>query len=62
MTDIKKEIEDTIKKNPVVLFMKGNKQMPQCGFSAAVGWACSTITGSIFTTLMFWPQAICARG
>lgn len=36
MTDIKKDIEDTIKKNPVVLYMKGNKQMPQCGFSAAV--------------------------
>ncbi len=36
MTDIKQEIADTIKNNKVVLYMKGNKQMPQCGFSAAV--------------------------
>lgn len=28
-------IEDTIKKNKIVLFMKGNPSMPQCGFSAA---------------------------
>lgn len=29
------KIEDTIKKNKIVLFMKGNPSMPQCGFSAA---------------------------
>jgi monothiol glutaredoxin len=30
------QIEDTIKSHKVVLFMKGNKMFPQCGFSAAV--------------------------
>ena len=30
------QIEDTIKAHKVVLFMKGNKMFPQCGFSAAV--------------------------
>jgi monothiol glutaredoxin len=31
-----KEIEDTLKNNDVVLYMKGNKKFPMCGFSAAV--------------------------
>ncbi len=29
-------IEDTIKNHDVVLFMKGTKKIPQCGFSATV--------------------------
>lgn len=29
-------IRDTIEKNDVVLFMKGTKMMPQCGFSSRV--------------------------
>ena len=29
-------IEDTIKKNKIVLFMKGTAQFPQCGFSSSV--------------------------
>lgn len=29
-------IRDTIQKNDVVLFMKGTKLMPQCGFSSRV--------------------------
>ena len=29
-------IRDTIQKNDVVLFMKGTKMMPQCGFSSRV--------------------------
>lgn len=32
----KQRIEDLIKNNKVVLFMKGNKQIPMCGFSGAV--------------------------
>jgi monothiol glutaredoxin len=32
--DTKAKIEDLLSKNKIVLFMKGNKQMPQCGFSA----------------------------
>ncbi|HVU51924.1 MAG TPA: Grx4 family monothiol glutaredoxin [Polyangia bacterium] len=34
--DLRKRIADTIAKDRVMLFMKGNPQMPQCGFSAAV--------------------------
>ena len=29
-------IEADVKSNPVVLFMKGSKEMPQCGFSSRV--------------------------
>jgi monothiol glutaredoxin len=36
MTDINKRIDDEVKANPVVLFMKGTPVFPQCGFSAAV--------------------------
>jgi monothiol glutaredoxin len=36
MNDVQKEIDDAIKANDVVLFMKGTRQMPQCGFSAQV--------------------------
>src|SRR6185503_4440653 len=34
--DLKKRIEETIRKERVMLFMKGSPSMPQCGFSAAV--------------------------
>ncbi|PWE30670.1 Grx4 family monothiol glutaredoxin [Maritimibacter sp. 55A14] len=36
MTDAKTQIDDTVKSNDVVLFMKGTKSMPQCGFSSRV--------------------------
>ena len=37
MTDeLRKRITDTLARGRVVLFMKGNPAMPQCGFSAAV--------------------------
>jgi monothiol glutaredoxin len=32
----KQELDNLVKKNKVVLFMKGNKHFPQCGFSAQV--------------------------
>jgi monothiol glutaredoxin len=35
-TTVKKQIEDLIQKHRVVLFMKGSKSFPQCGFSSAV--------------------------
>ncbi len=31
--DSKKRIEDLINSNSIMVFMKGNKLMPQCGFS-----------------------------
>ncbi len=32
--DANQQIRETVTNNPVVLFMKGNPQAPQCGFSA----------------------------
>ena len=34
--DLKKQIISDIQNNPIILFMKGTKQMPMCGFSATV--------------------------
>ena len=34
--DVKTQIEETVKANDVVLYMKGTKSMPQCGFSSRV--------------------------
>ncbi|MFW5983933.1 MAG: Grx4 family monothiol glutaredoxin [Halobacteria archaeon] len=31
---MREEIERAIDENDIVIFMKGNKQMPQCGYSA----------------------------
>lgn len=36
MSDIAQKIQETISKNDVVLYMKGTKDFPQCGFSAVV--------------------------
>lgn len=36
MTDAKTQIDETVKANDVVLYMKGTKDMPQCGFSSRV--------------------------
>tara|TARA_B100001027_G_scaffold90149_2_gene61845 strand:- start:2970 stop:3302 length:333 start_codon:yes stop_codon:yes gene_type:complete len=36
MTNINEHINEIIKNNNVVLFMKGTPDMPQCGFSMAV--------------------------
>ncbi len=36
MTDILKKIDDEVKANKIVVYMKGSKDAPQCGFSAAV--------------------------
>ncbi|WP_353472539.1 Grx4 family monothiol glutaredoxin [Salipiger sp. H15] len=35
-TEATTRIEETVKANDVVLFMKGTKTMPQCGFSSRV--------------------------
>ncbi|EET47672.1 Grx4 family monothiol glutaredoxin [Thalassobium sp. R2A62] len=36
MTDVNQTIQSTVDDNTVVLFMKGTKEMPQCGFSSRV--------------------------
>ena len=33
MSDVQKRIDDLVKSNKVVLFMKGTAQFPMCGFS-----------------------------
>ena len=35
MSDVRNKIQEIIEQNRVVLFMKGTKSFPQCGFSAA---------------------------
>ena len=34
--ELKKQIISDIQNNPIILYMKGTKQMPMCGFSATV--------------------------
>lgn len=34
--DVKKQIEDIINDNNIILFMKGDPHQPRCGFSARV--------------------------
>lgn len=34
--EIRKQIDETVKGNKIVLFMKGTKMFPQCGFSMRV--------------------------
>ncbi|MEE8136749.1 MAG: Grx4 family monothiol glutaredoxin [Thermodesulfobacteriota bacterium] len=36
MSDVTEKIESQIKDNKVILYMKGNREMPQCGFSSRV--------------------------
>jgi monothiol glutaredoxin len=36
MADVQKKIESQVANNKVILFMKGTREMPQCGFSAKV--------------------------
>jgi monothiol glutaredoxin len=36
MSDVQDKIRETVTQNDVVLFMKGTKTMPQCGFSSRV--------------------------
>ncbi|NVO23609.1 Grx4 family monothiol glutaredoxin [Donghicola sp. C2-DW-16] len=36
MSDAQAQIKETVESNDVVLYMKGSKEMPQCGFSSRV--------------------------
>ncbi len=37
--DVMDRIDDAVKNNPVVVFMKGTPQLPQCGFSSRTAQA-----------------------
>lgn len=39
MDDVMQRIDDAVKNNAVVLFMKGTPKMPQCGFSSRTAQA-----------------------
>ena len=48
--ETKKKIEDAIAAAPIVIFMKGTPDFPQCGFSAATV-DCFQRLGAKFTTV-----------
>ncbi|MGE0320689.1 MAG: Grx4 family monothiol glutaredoxin [Polyangiaceae bacterium] len=49
MTDVQAEIQQTIESAPVVLFMKGTRGTPQCGFSAQVVSMLDSLLGDYVT-------------
>jgi len=48
--EVKTKIEDSIKHNKVMLFMKGDPEFPQCGFSARAV-ECLERVGAAFSAL-----------
>ena len=46
--DIKTKIKNEIKNNSIVLYMKGTKNMPACGFSNSVVQILNHYGGRIF--------------
>jgi monothiol glutaredoxin len=48
--EVQKTIDETVKKNKVVIFMKGTPAFPQCGFSAAAV-ACLKEVGEPFESV-----------
>ena len=60
MSDATTQIDETVKANDVVLYMKGTKEMPQCGFSPC--GRCLIIWVLTTRTLMFWPTKTSVRG
>jgi monothiol glutaredoxin len=49
MTDLKKKIEEQVKANPIVIYMKGTPDFPQCGFSAQAVHVLRTLNKPIFS-------------
>src|ERR1035437_6229194 len=49
MSDLKKKIEDQVKANKVVIYMKGTADFPQCGFSAQAVEVLKTLKQPIFS-------------
>lgn len=39
--DVLQRIDEQVKQNPVIIYMKGTPQMPQCGFSSRAAQALS---------------------
>lgn len=49
MSDVQSEIQQTVESAPVVLFMKGTRRTPQCGFSAQVVSILDSLLGDYVT-------------
>ena len=61
MSDTQTQIDQLVKSNDVVLFMKGNASFPQCGFSGRavqILKACGVDTKSIMTVNVLEDDAI----
>jgi len=63
--DLQQRVKETIASNPVVLYMKGTPQFPQCGYSAKAAQilkACGVKNFHAINVLMETPemnQAVC---
>jgi monothiol glutaredoxin len=55
---LRKKIDDTVKGHKVVLYMKGTKTFPQCGFSATVVQILNQVTPSFETVNVLTDPAI----
>jgi monothiol glutaredoxin len=61
MSETQQRIDDLVKNNPIVLFMKGNASFPQCGFSGRavqILKACGVDTKGIKTVNVLEDDAI----
>ena len=48
---VQKKIDDLVKQHRVILFMKGTRQFPQCGFSAQVVQLLNTLVPNKYETV-----------
>jgi len=58
MKDVQKKIREIIEKNKVVLFMKGNPEMPQCGFSMTVSNILKELKVNFFSVNVLSDEAV----
>jgi monothiol glutaredoxin len=49
MEDLKKKIEEQVKTNGIVIYMKGTQDFPQCGFSAQAIQVLKTLNQPIYS-------------
>ena len=54
MENTQQEINETVKSNNVVLFMKGTKAAPQCGFSNKVSGILNYMGWALTSALIQW--------
>jgi monothiol glutaredoxin len=61
MSDTQQRIDDLVKNNPIVLFMKGTASFPQCGFSGRaiqILKACGVDTKTVATVNVLEDPAV----